>query len=291
MDRGALRNIEQLQEDDAERRTPARVTLLFVVLGGACIVFAALLLSGRRTEGPAKRADPLGDLVAKRNASGNVVAVASSNPRATDLSTREVTFPSLLSDSDRPTTALAAMRSAPTTANVLPPARSERDRADMARAGDGRETAAAPLGADRGRDEAVTPPPPTDRLPVVPLPAQNVLQPSPIVTRPRDTLTKTASEAAQITAPAQPQAAEGHEGGWQLQVSSFRSQAEAQAFADQLRARNHKAHVVEAHVPNRGTWFRVRIGPFASQEAAAGYRVSFEQKEHVVPFIVTPERH
>jgi cell division septation protein DedD len=72
-------------------------------------------------------------------------------------------------------------------------------------------------------------------------------------------------------------------------VSSFHTDGEAQAFADQLRARGHRAYVVEAHVPGRGTWFRVRIGPFATQHAAAQYRTDFEAREHVVPFLVLPE--
>jgi cell division septation protein DedD len=123
------------------------------------------------------------------------------------------------------------------------------------------------------------------------LPAQAVLEASPVVTRPRDALTKAASAAAQIEAPAPSDelAPAGHEGGYQLQVSSFRAQGDAQGFADQLRARGHKAYVVEAHVPGRGTWFRVRVGPFQTQHAAAQYRAGFEGREHVVPFIVTPE--
>ena len=127
------------------------------------------------------------------------------------------------------------------------------------------------------------------RLPVVPLPAQNVLEASPVVTRPRDSLTRAANDAAQIRAAAQPAAPAGKEGGYQLQVSSFRSQSEADQFAAQLRARGHKAYVLEARVPNRGTWYRVRIGPFPSQHAAASYRVGFEGREHVVPFIVQPK--
>ena len=113
-----------------------------------------------------------------------------------------------------------------------------------------------------------------------------------MVTRPRDVLMKAATEAAQVEslsasgdgAPA------GHEGGYQLQVSSFPTQPEARAFADQLRARGHKAYVVEAHVPGRGTWFRVRIGPFTTQHAASQYRSGFEAREHVVPFIVAPDK-
>jgi cell division septation protein DedD len=145
---------------------------------------------------------------------------------------------------------------------------------------------------------------------VVPLPAQNVLEATPIVTRPRDALTRAATEGAQLTPasivsnddktggdakadkadkadkPAMSPA--GREGGYQLQVSSFRTQAEADQFATQLRARTHKAYVVEAHVPGRGTWYRVRIGPFTSHHAAAQYRSGFEGREHVVPFIVPP---
>jgi DedD protein len=117
-----------------------------------------------------------------------------------------------------------------------------------------------------------------------------VLEASPIVTHPRDALTKATSDAAQINGASSSEASPaGHDGGYQLQVSSFRTQGEAQAFADQLRARGHKAYVVEAHVPDRGTWFRVRVGPFGSQHAAATYRASFEEREHVVPFIVPPE--
>jgi DedD protein len=121
-----------------------------------------------------------------------------------------------------------------------------------------------------------------------PLPAQNVLEATPVITRPRDGLTKAASDSAQLVTAGAPAASAGHDGGYQLQVSSFRTQSEANDFADQLRARGHKAYVQEAHVTGRGTWFRVRVGPFPTQHAAAAYRSSFEFKEHVVPFIVPP---
>ncbi|HSY25467.1 MAG TPA: SPOR domain-containing protein, partial [Polyangiaceae bacterium] len=178
-----------------------------------------------------------------------------------DPSPSEVTFPHMLSDDDRPTTALAAVHPVSSGSAAL----------------------AALVPAQ--------PPPPTDRLPVVPLPAQTVLEATPIVTRPRDPLTKVATDAAQITTPPDSTdvAQAGHDGGYQLQVSSFHTQPEANAFADQLRARGHRAYVMEARVPGRGTWYRVRVGPFPTQHAATQYRASFEAKEHVVPFIVPPE--
>jgi DedD protein len=261
MDHGAVRNLEQIQEHEDQGRSSKLMAAALVMMGGACVVFATLALGGRKSAPAAAPADPLGDLVAQHHAGAGAAAAA----KATDLSTHDVTFPGILSDDTTTTTALAAVRApAPVaTANALP------------------ALVAVP----------VSPPPPTDRLPVVPVPAQNILEATPVITRPRDPLTKAATDSAQITTPAAPAAGPGHDGGYQLQVSSFRSEAEANEFSDQLRARGHKAYVVEAHVGGRGTWYRVRVGPFPTQHAAAAYRSGFEAKEHVVPFIVPPAMH
>jgi DedD protein len=265
MEQGSVRNLEQIQETDASAATPRGTTILLVALGAGCIVFAALALGARRTTAATPKIDPLGDLVSQRAKSG-VPSL-----KATDLSSHDVTFPGILSDEGAPTTALAVVKggsSAPAAASAEP--------------------AAIALSRPVGPQITGSPPPPTDRLPVVPLPAQNVLEASPVVTRPRDPLTRAATEAGQIGSAAEPTAPSGKEGGYQLQVSSFRTQAEADQFVAQLRARGHKAYVSEAHVPNRGTWFRVRIGPFTSEHAAKAYRASFEEREHVVPFVVQP---
>ena len=254
-----LRNIERIQETDEAPKTPKAVSAALVVLGGACVVFAAMALGGRHSAETSAKVDPLGDLVATKSKSG-----AAGPVKATDLSKTDVTFPGILSDDGAPTTALAAVRgnsASIASANAVP--------ADTAQGG-------------------AVPPPPSDRLSVMPLPAQNVLEATPLVTRPRDGLTRAATDSAQLTTPSQATSGAGHDGGYQLQVSSFRTQPEANTFADQLRARGHKSYVIEAKVPGRGTWYRVRIGPFASQHAAAAYRSGFEQKEHVVPFIVPP---
>ncbi len=255
MQQNNVRNLEQIQESDAESKMPRGVTIAFVALGGACIVFATLALNGRRPASVA-HVDPLGDLVAQRGLTTGSAGGAPSKP--TDLHASEVTFPGILSDGDHPTTALAAVRTAPTASA---------------------STLLVPVNL---------PPPAADRLPVVPLPAQNVLEASPVVTRPRDTLTKAASDSAQLATANATSVGAGHDGAYQLQVSSFRSQAEANQFSDQLRARGHKSYVLEAHVNGRGTWYRVRVGPFPTQHAAAAYRSSFEAKEHVVPFVVQP---
>lgn len=260
MDQTSVRNLEQIQETDG-RSTPRGVTILLVALGGACVVFAGMAFTGRKSTTTTK-SDPLGELVAQQAKAGGKPV------QATDLQSGDVTFPGILSDHGAPPTAMAAVprgrEPAPGNVRVAPTQMPD--------------VAAAPAAA----------PPAGDRLAVVPLPAQHVLEASPVVKRPRDNLTRAATEAAQ-SAPAQAAPA-GREGGYQLQVSSFRTQGEADGFATQLRARGHKAYVVEAHVPGRGTWFRVRIGPFSTQRAAAVYRAGFEGREHVVPFIVPPNK-
>ena len=264
MERGSVRNLEQIQENDGGTGTPRGVTILLVALGAGCIVFAGLALGGKRGSGTGQKVDPLGELVIQQGKG------TSTAQRPTDLSSRDVTFPGILSDESSPTTALAAVKGQQPAKPSTP-------------------EGAIVLARPAGTDEPPAPPPPTDRLAVVPLPAQNVLEASPVVTRPRDALTRAANDAAQVASSSLPASPPGKEGGYQLQVSSFRTQAEAEQFAVQLRARSHKAYVLEAHVPNRGTWYRVRIGPFPSQHAAASYRVGFEGREHVVPFIVQPQ--
>lgn len=261
----AIKNLEQIQEEEYGARTPRAVTLAFVALGGACVVFASLALTGRKSSAPAP-IDPLGELVSQRTRAAAEGAPSTRKP--TELAPKDVTFPGILSDRENPTTALAAVRG-----GSLP----------------GKRGALQAGSSEHPEAAAVEPPPPTDRLPVVPLPARAVLEPSPVVTRPRDALTKVATHSAQIAEAPSPAAPQGRDGGYQLQISSFRNAADASQFSDQLRARGHKAYVLEAHVPGRGTWHRVRIGPFASQQAAANYRVSFEAKEHVVPFVVQPK--
>ncbi|WP_394850301.1 SPOR domain-containing protein [Pendulispora brunnea] len=275
MDQGP--NPETPAEQAEVEKTPLGVTLAFIAIGGACVVFAISALSGRRSSAPAY-VDPLSDLVAQRAPAGAAF-------RPTDLASHEVTFPGILSDKDRPTTALAAVRgnsaklaamNALADAGAAPPV-APAPVASAASAASAAASAAPSASSSSGASSGV------------PLPAQAVLEPSPVVTRPRDALTRAASESGQIGQAAAPSAPVGHEGGYQLQISSFRSAQEATKFADQLRARGHKAYVREAHVPGRGTWYRVRVGPFSSQQAAAAYRGRFEAKEHVVPFLLQPK--
>jgi DedD protein len=262
MKSGLLRNVEQIQEAEARPKVSRAGTALLAALGAACVIFAAVSHARRKAAPPARTFDPLSELVAQARTPGAGGSTA-------ELGGSDVTFPSLLSDHGRTTTALAAVRAAP------PPNKTVERSVDAAG------------GPAASTDRPNTPPPAGDRLAVVPLPAKNIVSSSPIVNRPRDTLTQLAKEASSVTtAPVE----EGRAGGYQLQTSSFRNEEEAGLFATALRRRGHRAYVEPAQVAGRGSWFRVRIGPFRSKIEAATYRAEFEKREHLVPFLVEPPK-
>lgn len=259
----AVRNLDGIQEDDPSARPSRMGALVLSSLGGACIVFAAVALMRTPPRAKVVAADPLGELVARARPVGAA---------ATDDGVgHDVTFPTLLSDAKRPTTALEAVRDP----RVLSASASA-------------SAPALPFDMVPANGAPTTPPPAADRLPVMPLPAQQVLQTGPVDAAPGDTLTAMARHVSRDqgaeTAPT------GTPGGYQLQVSSFKTQAEADGFAAALRRRGHKAYVEPAQVRGRGLWYRVRIGPFKYKRSAVVYRQEFEAKERMVTFIVDPPK-
>ncbi len=78
----------------------------------------------------------------------------------------------------------------------------------------------------------------------------------------------------------------GYEGRYTLQVISYVDPAEARIFASALRKRGHAAYVTTGTVEDRGTHWRVRIGPFETRQEAQDYRTTFEREEGMNTFIV-----
>lgn len=258
IDSAAVRNLDEIREADPSARPSRLGALVLSSLGGACIVFAAVLLLRSPPKERPVNADPLGDLVAKAHPAGATPA-----PRDHGA-VRDVTFPSILSDSKSPTTALEIVRT-PKPADTAAPQ-------------------AAPSTLPGGESMSVLA---ADRLPPMPLPAQHVLQITPAETTPRDTLSTMARKVAREEGVESPP---GSPGGYQLQVSSFKTQEEAEKFASALRRRGHRAYIEPAHVKGRGLWHRVRIGPFKHRHSAVIYRQEFEAKERLVTFIVDPPK-
>ncbi|RYZ02935.1 MAG: SPOR domain-containing protein [Myxococcales bacterium] len=252
-----VRNLEQIQEQDSGR--PSRIgTLLLVSLAGAAVVSAFVMMSKKSAPPTKSTQDPLAALVEGAQSPG---------VPAEQLDGKDVSFPRILSDDTSPTTALAAVKD-------------ERGRLIKQEEGQGAAAANGVLGA---------PPPATDRLPVVPLPLGTLLNSSPVITSPRDALTDLAAAAAAAKTDGE-LAPEGGEGGFQLQVASFKEQADADRTVEDLRKRGHRAFRQAAHVPDRGLWHRVRIGPFKSKLEALKYKDRFERTERIAPFLIDPDK-
>lgn len=76
------------------------------------------------------------------------------------------------------------------------------------------------------------------------------------------------------------------DGSWSIQLAAYQDKAEADRFAAGLRDKGYAPYIVEAAIPGKGTWFRVRMGRFGSKDAAGRYLEDFK-RETAMNAIVT----
>ncbi len=247
-----LRNLERIQEG-ASGRGSRLGTLFLAATGTAAVLVAAVALRGR--SGPPRTApvDQLAVLVAE--------AEATKKPSEPDLDAAELGFPELLSDADTRTTALVAVKDK--EGRLIEPG------------------AAAPAPTE--------PPPALDQLPVVPLPAGTLLSATTVTTEPKDELTQLAVRASTVSAKG-PEAPSGTDGGYAVQVASFKEQDDAERFVGELRRRGHRAFRLAANVPGRGLWHRVRIGSFETKYEATLYKKKLEDGERLTALVIDPDK-
>ena len=252
MSAGNLRDLEQIQEADGRSFASRWGAALLAGLGLGALGAAAWLSSGNEQAVTESAIDPLAALIAEDEAS---------QVKADHVDRKQVTFPKTLSDTDSPTTALAAVKD-------------ERGRL---------------VEADKTDDSAAGDELSSEGIPRAPRPAGDVLNATTVSGDPQDNLAKLAKEAAQPPSDST-EAPAGMEGGFQIQVASFQKQGEADDFVLELRKRGHRAYRQPAYVPARGLWHRVRVGPFASKQKAAEYQKKFEKDERMTTFLVDPAK-
>ena len=68
-----------------------------------------------------------------------------------------------------------------------------------------------------------------------------------------------------------------------LQLSSFQDRGEAQAFAAKFGS--EKTYLVVSDLPGKGTWYRVRVGDFATAKDAYAGKLAFEKKHGVIAYV------
>jgi cell division septation protein DedD len=245
-----LRNLEQIHEASGAR-SPRLATFLLAATGAAAVLVVGMAMRDRQPTVELEDKDPLAALVAD--------AARDQKDTTLQLRARELDFPSVLSDADAKTTALVAVRDK-----------------------DGRLLAPEP-------EEALTPPPATDTLPVVPLPAGSLLAATSVTLEPKDELTQMAAQVS--TLPGEGAlAAPGSDGAYSIQVASFKRQEDADSFVMELRRRGHSAFRLAANVPGRGIWHRVRIGSFTTKFQAELYKKKLEQTERTIALVIDPEK-
>jgi cell division septation protein DedD len=104
-----------------------------------------------------------------------------------------------------------------------------------------------------------------------------------------------ASERAESAAPTRPAPAQAVKRGeapkveagarYTLQLSAFPDRADADAFMKKVQASGMKPFVVQSEVPGKGTFWRVRVGDFASKEAAQEAKNELERRQHLIAYV------
>ena len=70
-----------------------------------------------------------------------------------------------------------------------------------------------------------------------------------------------------------------------LQILSFAEKSDAEAFLRRMQSAGYKPVLAVTEIPERGTFYRVRIGEFSSRQAALDAKNEFERKQHLVAYL------
>ena len=74
-------------------------------------------------------------------------------------------------------------------------------------------------------------------------------------------------------------------GRYTLQISSFQDRAEAEAFVAKITPNGYKPYTIQSEVPGKGTFFRVRLGEYGSNEEALSAKTAFETSQHIIAYV------
>jgi cell division septation protein DedD len=115
-----------------------------------------------------------------------------------------------------------------------------------------------------------------------PAPSPGKVEPAPVPTR---TTTQGGGLKEAIARATQKPTEAVPGGAFTLQISAFQNRPEAERFAAKLRDRGYAPYIVSAEVPNKGTWYRVRMGSFPSKDAASRYLNDFKRETQINAFV------
>ena len=77
---------------------------------------------------------------------------------------------------------------------------------------------------------------------------------------------------------------------YSVQIGSYPEMAEASNLVDRWKAKGYPAFMMIADIPDRGRWYRVRLGGFESRDDATHYMRELKSRENVDALVVLNEQ-
>ena len=74
-------------------------------------------------------------------------------------------------------------------------------------------------------------------------------------------------------------------GEYTVQIASFPNLDSAKEMEESLKSKTYPVYISKAVVPNKGTWYRVRIGEFSSKYEAMNFAQNLKREQ---PYINSP---
>jgi hypothetical protein len=77
---------------------------------------------------------------------------------------------------------------------------------------------------------------------------------------------------------------------YSIQVAASKEKAPAEAMVGRLKEKGYPAYFVHEAVPNKGRWYRVRVGPYIDRDEARRTANRLSEKEQLPGFLVMDEK-
>ncbi|MGZ6124962.1 MAG: SPOR domain-containing protein [Myxococcales bacterium] len=70
-----------------------------------------------------------------------------------------------------------------------------------------------------------------------------------------------------------------------LQLSAFPEKSDAEEFMKKIQTAGYKPFLVASEIPGKGIFYRVRVGDYASRQAAVDAKTEFERKQRMIAYV------
>lgn len=96
---------------------------------------------------------------------------------------------------------------------------------------------------------------------------------------------KAITRSTKVPSPAKETSLLAKEKAFFVQVASFQKPEDADSQAVRLKSKGYKVIIIKADLPGKGTWYRVRLGPYKNSAAAKSVARKYEKDEKSAVFV------